>query len=367
MRSCAVLVCLSGLLTLNAVHVDAQARPQPPAAPRPVSPPRPAARPTPAPLDARGFVTFGVGGQIGTSAFSETHKDFIDQEDRTWTADYAVKSGLAFEAGGGWQLWRNLFAGATYTRFGDSRSAAVNGEIPHPFFFDRPRHISGDSPSLAHDEQALHVSALWLAPAGRRLEVAVFAGPSIMRVSQEMVKQVQYDEEYPYDTASFTQALTEDASKTALGFHVGGDVTWLLSRQFGLGGAVRYSHATMELETPSGGQLSMDAGGTQVMFTVKLRILSKRPMRVPPSRVPPRPDSPLIVPQTALTAGVLTASAPVFLRPDSTMTPLRQLSPGTRVRVLETRGEWLRIEFEDRQYGRRTGYIQKMFVRLESR
>jgi hypothetical protein len=366
MRSCAVFFCLAGLLTLNPARVDAQARPQPPAPPGPVSPVRPAV-PPPAVLDARGFVTFGVGAQMGTSAFSETHKDFIDQEERTWTADYSVKSGLAFEAGGGWQLWRNLFAAGTYTRFGDSRSAAVNGEIPHPFFFDRPRHISGDSPSLAHDEQALHLSALWLAPAGRRLEVAVFGGPSIMNVSQEMVKEVRYEEEYPYDTATFTQALTDEASRTVLGFHVGGDVTWLLSRQLGLGGAVRYNHASVELDTPSGGTIDLDAGGAQVMFTLKLRILSKRPMRVPPSRVPPRATSPLIAPPAALSAGVLTASAPVFLRPDATMTPLRQLAPGTRVRVLETRGEWLRVEFEDRQYGRRTGYIQKMFVRVEPR
>jgi hypothetical protein len=123
----------------------------------------------------------------------------------------------------------------------------------------------------------------------------------------------------------------------------------------------------VELETPSGGTIDLDAGGAQVMFTVKLRILSKSPMRVPPSRVPPRPTSPLIVPPAALSSGVLTASAPVFLRPDTTMTPLRQLATGTRVRVLETRGDWVRVEFEDRQYGRRTGYIQKMFVRVESR
>jgi hypothetical protein len=308
-----------------------------------------------------------VGAQWGTSAFSETHEDFIDQEARTWTADYSIKSGLAFEAGGGWQLWRNHFAAGTYTRFGDSREALVTGEIPHPFFFDRPRHIAGASPSLARDEQAVHLSALWVAPVGRRLEVAVFAGPSVINVSQEMVKEVRYDEEYPYDTATFTQALTDDVSKTALGFHAGGDVTWLLTPQFGLGGAVRYSHASVELDTPSGGSVALDAGGAQAMFTIKLRILSKRPMRVPPSRVPPRPTSPLIVPPTALDAGVLTASAPVFLRPDATMTPLRQLAPGTRVRVLETRGEWLRVEFEDRQYGRRIGYVQKMFVRVEAR
>ena len=182
------------------------------------------------------------------------------------------------------------------------------------------------------------------------------------------MKDVLYQRRIPYDTATFTQALTDDASGTALGVHVGGDITWLLSRQVGIGGSLRYSHASIELDTPSGGTLRVDAGGAQAMVAVKIRILSKQPTRVPPALVPARPGSRTVAPPAgASPAGVLTASAPVFLRPDTTLTPLRQLPPGTRVRVLETSGDWLHVEFEDRQYGRRTGYVQKMFVRIDSR
>jgi len=67
-----------------------------------------------------------------------------------------------------------------------------------------------------------------------------------------------------------------------------------------------------------------------------------------------------------LPTAMTTATAPVFLRPDMTLTPLRQLPVGTRLRVLDQTSEWVHVEFEDRQYGRRVGYIQKAFVRVDA-
>jgi hypothetical protein len=58
---------------------------------------------------------------------------------------------------------------------------------------------------------------------------------------------------------------------------------------------------------------------------------------------------------TAITA----TSAPVFVLPDATRTPLRVLAPGTRLRVLREQGDWLRVEFEDPRWGRRVGYIER--------
>ena len=61
---------------------------------------------------------------------------------------------------------------------------------------------------------------------------------------------------------------------------------------------------------------------------------------------------------TAITA----TSAPVFVLPDATRTPLRVLVPGTRLRVLREQGDWLRVEFEDPRWGRRVGYIERKNV-----
>ena len=88
---------------------------------------------------------------------------------------------------------------------------------------------------------------------GRRLEVGVFGGPSIIDVSRQLVKDVEYTETYPVrhrDVLAWPPA--GDASKTGIGVHGGADVTWLLSRQIGVGGTVRYSRATVDLSTPPG-------------------------------------------------------------------------------------------------------------------
>ena len=319
------------------------------------------------PGPVRGFVTFGAGAQITSTDFSETQSEPLNQEQKTWTANYAVKTGLEFEVGGGWRVWRNLFAAATYSRFHESRSADISAQIPHPFFFNQPRSISGESLALSHDENAVHLSAWWIVPAGRRFEVGIFGGPSIISVSRPLVKDVQYSDEYPYDTATFSEAPVGDVSKTAIGVHGGVDVTWLLSRQIGVGGTLRYARAGIDLSTPAGGATSFDAGGLQAAVVLKVRILGKPPARVPvrptPPRNVPRPQDPVA---GAVSTAVTTATAPVFLRPDATLTPLRQLPTGTRLRVLDQTADWLHVEFEDRQYGRRVGYIQRAFVRLET-
>jgi hypothetical protein len=337
----------------------------------PGNPPRPAPRPAVAVRDTwpvRGFLNLSAGLQGSTRRFSEAHSEPISAEDFTWTSDYRIKDGLALEGGGGVRLWHRLFAGATYSRFHDSRAAAIEGATPHPFFFNQPRRISGETPALTHDEQAVHVSAIWMVPAGRHVELAISGGPSLINVNREFVADVGYSEEYPFDTATFTSATVKAASKTAVGGHAGLDLTWLFTRQVGVGAVVRYSRATVEFATPAGSSLPVDAGGLQAMAGIRVRFLS-RAARRPPPRTPPapaKPPAPTMPPVVGtFPTATTTARAPLFLRPDAARTPLVQLPPGTRLRVLEEVGEWLRVEYQDSQYGRRVGYIQRMFVRIE--
>jgi hypothetical protein len=63
---------------------------------------------------------------------------------------------------------------------------------------------------------------------------------------------------------------------------------------------------------------------------------------------------------------VVTTAAPVFLLPDATRIPLRILEARESLRVRKHLGEWLAVDFEDLQFGLRTGYIETRFVRLIS-
>ena len=49
---------------------------------------------------------------------------------------------------------------------------------------------------------------------------------------------------------------------------------------------------------------------------------------------------------------------------DHQQAALRTLPAGTSVRVLEEKGDWVRIEFRDAQYGPRVGFVQRKFVQV---
>jgi len=61
-------------------------------------------------------------------------------------------------------------------------------------------------------------------------------------------------------------------------------------------------------------------------------------------------------------SATVTAAAPVYLLPDASRTPLRTLPAGAVVVITQTQGDWFQVSFEDAQYGRRTGWIQRKFV-----
>jgi hypothetical protein len=40
------------------------------------------------------------------------------------------------------------------------------------------------------------------------------------------------------------------------------------------------------------------------------------------------------------------------------------LPAGTAVRILEDKGDWVRVEFNDQQYGRRVGFVERKYVQI---
>lgn len=72
-----------------------------------------------------------------------------------------------------------------------------------------------------------------------------------------------------------------------------------------------------------------------------------------------------VLPASAQEALVQTA-APIFLVPDSTRVPLRIAAANTRLRVIEEGPEgWVKVEFQDPQFGLRVGYIQASHITIK--
>ena len=62
-------------------------------------------------------------------------------------------------------------------------------------------------------------------------------------------------------------------------------------------------------------------------------------------------------------AMVTVPDAPVFATRDATRSPIRVLALNTTVRLVNCCGEWVRILFQDPEYGNRFAYIQAEYLR----
>lgn len=269
----AVVVILIGV----AASAGAQAKPTPqnPTPPKPAqpTPARPsAARPSPAqPID-RVFVSVDGAFQSGSDDFGETVTFVENAENGTFSTDYDVKSGPALNVSVGANIWRYLGVGIGVTRYSKSTPIAFSASVPHPFFFNRARSVSGDITGLDREELAVHVQARATFAPTRSVQVIVFGGPSFFTVKQDVVNDFEITEAYPYDTATFSRGLSTTVDESKIGFNVGGDVGYFFTRQVGVGGSVQWAGTTIDAPASGGtGTFEMKAGGLQTGVGVRFR------------------------------------------------------------------------------------------------
>jgi hypothetical protein len=209
----------------------------------------------------RVHVSINGGYQATSNDFSDRFEFERNLETGTTSVEYPVKGGFVFDAGGGVRLWRNLGAGVSVSYFTREDSAATTSSVPHPFFFNQPREVTGDATGVKRTETAAHVQATYLIATGGRLRVVLSGGPSFFNVEQDLVNDIVVTETYPYDTAAFGSATTTTAKGSAVAFNVGADVMWMFGKTVGAGGLIRFSKASIDLDAPDNRTVSVDAGG----------------------------------------------------------------------------------------------------------
>lgn len=224
------------------------------------------ARAQPADWRDRGYVNVS-GWFQPTASFSGTVRPIDFAEQSVVDTSYKTGSVPGFEAGGGVRVWRNLAVGVGVSRFSKQTEGAVSAQIPHPFFFNRARAVSGDASSLTRDETAVHLQALWMIPTRRRWQLAIAGGPSWFSVGQDLVSDVTVTQTYPYDTATFARATAVHRMRSQIGFNAGADLSYLLRAHVGLGVGITYSHASVPLDDT----VTVDAGGAHVGGGLRFR------------------------------------------------------------------------------------------------
>jgi len=231
-------------------------------APRPAPPRRPA-------INERVFFSAGLLFQINSNDFTDTATIRRNAEDGRLETAYDVGGGLAFDVSGSYLVWKNLAVGVGLTLFSASTTTTIDAQVPHPFFFNQARTVTGEVTG-DRSETAVHIQARWLVPLDNKMTFTIFGGPSFFKVEQDIVSDFQFLESYPFDTATFSGAIAASQSESAVGVNVGGDIAYFFSPNVGVGGTAQYSAATVEMAVPSG-TADVKAGGLQVGGGIRLR------------------------------------------------------------------------------------------------
>ena len=210
-------------------------------------------------------ILFGVnvGLQPSARTFELNATPLVFGEDATFHALEGVDGSAMLDLLGGYRLTRNYWVvlGLTTTMFTKSE-AFVTAQIPDPLFYDRRTSAVASLRDLKHVERSAHLSVMWVTPINRKIDLAILGGPSYLKVFQDLAQTV--------NVTSGTRDASpagEQATATKLGFHIGGDATYLLTPGIGVGLMVRFVGASAELASVP----SLKLGGLQYGGGLRLR------------------------------------------------------------------------------------------------
>jgi len=217
----------------------------------------------------RNRVSFNVGAQFETERLLQSFSLDEYLEPAPVTARLPKKTLASFDGGVATNLYGPIGAGLAVSYTSNRDDGAVRAGFPHPFYFEQLRDVSG-AVGVQHTELVTHLNLVYLVTS-QSLDFSLSAGPSVFKIDQDLVVDVDYVEEYPYDVATFSSATTERAKQTKVGYNVTADVTWKASRHWGLGLLARFSRAKVAYSTAGGGDVSeMEVGGFQAAGGIRL-------------------------------------------------------------------------------------------------
>jgi hypothetical protein len=211
-----------------------------------------------------GFVNVTGGFQGGSHTLTTSTPFQLYDEDGSVDSTQEVKGGGFFDISGGYKVWRNLAVGLGFTHSGSSSDAAITARVPDPLVFENLRSVTASASDLKHSENVLHFMGTWMVPVTDKIDVGVSAGPSIFSVKQELPSAVTVAEPGP----TVSDVVVNDAKKTTVGINLGVDVTYLVTKRYGVGGLVRYTWGSADLD---GAADSLTVGGFQIGGGLRVR------------------------------------------------------------------------------------------------
>jgi hypothetical protein len=200
------------------------------------------------------FVSVSGGGAFQSRTFATSATFSLFGDTGTVTANQKVGSGFVFDASGGYRIWRRLSVAVGVSVFRGSGEAEAVAAVPNPLFFGKPTikaFSTSDFGTLSQTDTALNIQAVWIKPLNDKLDLWLFAGPSIIHVSQEVASATE--------TQAATATIKKESANTAKAGTAGIDLNYKMSDSYSVGGFVRYAGG--EVDLPSAAKLKV--GGIQ--------------------------------------------------------------------------------------------------------
>lgn len=216
--------------------------------------------------------SIAINGAQGadTLQFTDTNQFELFKEQAQIESVYSDPRPRGFELGVQYRIAGPIAVGATVQRFASARNASYSASLPHPFFFDRFRELSGAASGLTHEETAVHLDAVVTKTWGP-LTLEGFGGPSWFQTKTEVLVGILYEEAFPFDEVLFQGVEGRVLENQPLGYNVGASATFRIASIVGVDFSVRYSEARSKLFIEQGREIELEVGGFR--FGAGLRFL----------------------------------------------------------------------------------------------
>lgn len=234
------------------------------------------------PDDARLLVDVNVYGTSESDADQRIFQSrFIAASEAASAAATYPKPSRAntfVDLGGSFMVTHRLGVGVNYSWNSRDDVAGLQTTVPHPTFYGAAATATGQTSELSRREGMTNIYLAFMPIRNNRVEWRLLGGPTIFSLKADMVSDVTYAQNSvpssPDQTLTVTGFTTAQVKATELGYHVGTDVTYFLTKFIGVGGGVRFSQDNITLDQEPLSKLSQDirVGGTQVGVGVRLRL-----------------------------------------------------------------------------------------------
>jgi hypothetical protein len=225
-------------------------------------------------LTLKPFASLNFGYQSQSQDLTQQGEFTLYDEAGSFEGQHALDGGGFFEIGGGVGLSRNFSVGISYARRSKAtRDVQVTATVPSPIFTDTFRTASATLAGLEHTERAVHIQAMWQVPVTVEFDVTLFAGPSFFKAKDDLVEGVTVGEVGgDFSEVNLGVVGPTRQSNSSVGFNLGVDGRYMVTRNAGIGAMLRYTRGQVDLTSPTGQEdFKIDTGGLEIAGGLRFR------------------------------------------------------------------------------------------------